>query len=89
MANEHPSTLGELRASGYRVLPVREEMRKNLIVKLRAGADVFPGIRGFGESVVPQIENAILSGQDGELELVGTGSIERTWLLTVRQVEGN
>ncbi|MFN8639176.1 MAG: sigma 54-interacting transcriptional regulator [Dehalococcoidia bacterium] len=64
MANERPSTLGELRASGFKVLPVREEMRKNLIEGLREKRDLFPGILGYEETVIPQIENAILSGQD-------------------------
>ena len=64
MANEHPSTLGALRASGYHVLPVREELRKNLITRLREGGRLFPGIKGFDETVIPQIENAILSGHD-------------------------
>ena len=64
MANEHPATLGALRASGYHVLPVREELRKNLITRLREGGRLFPGIKGFDETVIPQIENAILSGHD-------------------------
>ncbi len=59
-----PTTLGELRASGYQPLTVKEEMRKNLIEKMKRGDDIFPGIIGYEETVVPQIENAILSGQD-------------------------
>jgi magnesium chelatase subunit I len=59
-----PATLGELRASGYKVLPVKEEMRRNLIRKMRAGEELFPGIVGFEDSVIPQLENAVLSGQD-------------------------
>ena len=61
---ERPRTLGELRASGYEVLPVREEMRKNLIAKLRSGEEIFPGIYGYEETVIPHIVNAILAGQD-------------------------
>ncbi|MEX1021697.1 MAG: sigma 54-interacting transcriptional regulator [Dehalococcoidia bacterium] len=68
MANDRPATLGQLKAhfkeTGAGILPVREEMRRNLIAKLRAGEDVFPGIVGFDETVVPQLQNAILSGQD-------------------------
>jgi len=64
VANDRPTTLGELRASGYEVLTVREELRKNLIAKLRSGENLFPGIVGYEETVVPQLENAILSGQD-------------------------
>src|SRR5450432_611419 len=57
-------TIGELRESGYKVLSVKEEMRKNLIQKIRDGENLFPGIIGYEETVIPQIENAILSGQD-------------------------
>ena len=59
-----PKTIGELRESGYEVLSVKEEMRKNLIRKIKADEELFPGIVGFGESVIPQLENAILAGQD-------------------------
>jgi magnesium chelatase subunit I len=59
-----PQTLGELRSSGYKVQPVKQEMRRNLIEKMRKGGDLFPGIFGFEETVIPQLENAILSGQD-------------------------
>jgi len=57
-------TIGQLRASGYQVLPVREEMRKNLIEKIRREEPVFPGIIGFEDTVIPQLENALLAGQD-------------------------
>ena len=57
-------TIGELRASNYRVLPVREGMRNNLLAKIRAEEIVFPGIIGFEDTVIPQLENAILAGQD-------------------------
>lgn len=61
---ERPRTVGELKASGYQILPVREEMRTNLIAKIRAGEDIFPGIYGYEETVIPHIVNAILAGQD-------------------------
>ena len=61
---ERPRTLGELKASGYKVLPVREEMRKNLITKIKSGEDLFPGVFGYEETVIPHIMNAILAGQD-------------------------
>ena len=64
MAEKRAATLGELRKSGYEVLPIRKEMRTNLVEHLRAGDNVFPGIIGFDETVVPQLQNAILSGQD-------------------------
>ncbi|MBO0783160.1 MAG: magnesium chelatase [Ktedonobacteraceae bacterium] len=59
-----PRTIGELRDSGYRVLSVKEELRKNLIQKIRDGEELFPGIVGYEDTVIPQIENALLSGQD-------------------------
>jgi magnesium chelatase subunit I len=62
--SERPRTVGELRRSGYKVLPVREELRKNLIQKIRSGETLFPGIIGYEDSVIPQLENAILAGQD-------------------------
>ncbi len=57
-------TLGELKSSGYQVLTVRQEMRKNLISTLQAKEAVFPNIVGYQDTVIPQLENAILSGQD-------------------------
>jgi magnesium chelatase subunit I len=63
-SSRKPRTLGELRRSEYQVLPVKEEMRKNLIHKLRNNEKIFPGIIGYDETVIPQVENAILSGQD-------------------------
>ena len=59
-----PATLGELRASGYQSESVRDEMRRNLIARMRAEAPVFPGIIGFDQTVIPQLENAILANQD-------------------------
>ncbi|MEA2510550.1 MAG: magnesium chelatase subunit, partial [Thermomicrobiales bacterium] len=59
-----PRTLGELRESGYQLRTVREEMRANLIRLIRKGGDLFPGVVGYDTTVIPAIENAILSGQD-------------------------
>ena len=64
MAEKRPATFGELRDSGYEVVPVREEMRTNLIAALREEREVFPGIVGYDDTVIPQLQNAILSGQD-------------------------
>jgi magnesium chelatase subunit I len=58
------ATIGQLKASEYRVLSVREEMRKNLIGRLRRGETPFPGIIGYEDTVIPQIETAILAGHD-------------------------
>ena len=59
-----PATLGELRDSGYETASVRAEIRRNLIGKIRAEEPAFPGIIGFEQTVIPQLENAILAGQD-------------------------
>lgn len=59
-----PRTIGELREAGYQSRTVREEMRANLIAKIRRGDELFPGVVGYDQTVIPQIENAILSGQD-------------------------
>ena len=55
-------TLGDLKKSGIAVLSVRDEMRKNLVRHLESGERILPGIVGYDETVIPEIENAILSG---------------------------
>jgi magnesium chelatase subunit I len=55
-------TLGELKAAGYKTLPVRMEMRRNLLELLRDKKQILPGIVGYEESVVPEIENGVLAG---------------------------
>src|SRR5918994_5100480 len=64
-ARSRPATLGELKASVARGSiqrrSVKDEVRQNLIAKLREGGPLFPGIIGYDDTVVPQIVNAILS----------------------------
>lgn len=59
-----PRTLGELKAAGYQSISVKDEMRNNLIRKLKAGAPIFDGILGYEETVLPQVQNAVLSRHD-------------------------
>ncbi len=59
-----PQTFGALRASGFQVLPVKAEIRRNLIARLRSGEPLFPGISGYDDTVIPQLTNAILGNQD-------------------------
>ena len=59
-----PTTIAELRDSGWRSRTVKEELRANLLARLAAGGDVLPGVVGYDDTVVPAIENAILAGQD-------------------------
>ncbi|MCX6143667.1 MAG: sigma 54-interacting transcriptional regulator [Ignavibacteriales bacterium] len=61
---EFPATLGELRRSGYKVQAVKDEIRNNLIRKLEKREPLFPGIIGYGQTVVPSIVNAILARHD-------------------------
>ncbi len=58
------NTLGTLKKSGYQVLSVKEELRRNLMVKLKNGEEIFPGIIGFGDTVILELKNAILSQHD-------------------------
>ncbi|MGH7809320.1 MAG: magnesium chelatase, partial [Candidatus Binatia bacterium] len=55
-------TLGDLKKNNIAVLSVRDEMRKNLVRHLESGQRILPGIIGYDETVIPEIENAILSG---------------------------
>src|SRR2546425_3061773 len=57
-------TVADLRGSGWQRKSVKQELRDNLIARLVRGERFLPGIVGYDETVVPQIENAILSGQD-------------------------
>ncbi|MBW2230182.1 MAG: sigma 54-interacting transcriptional regulator [Deltaproteobacteria bacterium] len=59
-----PRTLGELRRSGYVHRSLREEILANLLAHLRDGRELFPGIHGYDETVVPAVENALLCGHD-------------------------
>ena len=84
MTQQHPLTLGELRASGYRPRSVRDELRENLITRLRAKENPFPGVIGYERTVLPQIHNAILSKHD--FILLGLRGQAKTRLL--RSMEG-
>jgi magnesium chelatase subunit I len=59
-----PTTLGALRASGYRARTVREELRANLLAKMKRCEPIFSGVLGYEDTVVPAVENAILCGHD-------------------------
>ncbi|MBY4212803.1 ATP-binding protein [Rhodococcus fascians] len=73
------STLGELKASGHRQRSIKEELRENLLTALRDGQDPWPGIVGFGSTVLPQFERAILAGHD--VVLLGERGQGKTRLL--------
>src|SRR4051794_16931311 len=62
----HPkaATVGQLKETAYRPRSVKDELRSNLIRKLKAGEELFPGIIGYRDSVIPQIVNGLLSRHD-------------------------
>jgi len=64
MTHPRPATVGQLKESSYQPSSVKDEMRRNLIKKLRAGETLFPGIVGYRDTVIPQIVNGILSKHD-------------------------
>jgi magnesium chelatase subunit I len=59
-----PATLGELRASGWEPVPVHEEIRRNAVARIAAGRPIVEGVLGFEDTVLPQLENALLAGHD-------------------------
>ncbi len=73
------ATLGELRASGHELRPLREEIRHNLLQRLRQGTDPWPGLHGFEDTVIPQVERALLAGHD--IVLLGERGQGKTRLL--------
>jgi magnesium chelatase subunit I len=58
------STLGQLRASGWESRPVKHEIRANAVTRVRAGEALFPRVLGYEQTVLPQLENALLAGHD-------------------------
>jgi len=59
-----PATLGELRASGWQSVPVKDEIRRNAVARIAAGEQLIPSVLGYEETVLPQLENAVLAGHD-------------------------
>ena len=59
-----PATLGELRASGWRSVPVKDEIRRNAVARIAAGEQLIASVIGFDDTVLPQLENAVLAGHD-------------------------
>jgi magnesium chelatase subunit I len=79
-----PRTLGTLRASGWRSRPLREELRANLLARIRDGRPLFDGILGYDDSVVPAVENALLCGHD----LIFLGERGQAKTRMIRQLVG-
>src|SRR5271156_1894029 len=93
------ATVAELRASGHVYRGVKDEIRQNLLAMLRAGQDPFPGIVGFGETVLPHLERALIAGHDiillgergqGKTRLIRTlGGLLDEWTPAVEGCEIN
>jgi magnesium chelatase subunit I len=79
--SQHPdaSTLGQLRESGHQLRTLREEIRDNLLDRLGRGEDPWPGLHGFADTVIPQVERALLAGHD--IVLLGERGQGKTRLL--------
>ncbi|MDQ3896593.1 MAG: sigma 54-interacting transcriptional regulator, partial [Actinomycetota bacterium] len=59
-----PATLGQLRQSGWESVPVKEEVRRNVAARISDGRPVVEGVVGYDDTVLPQLENALLAGHD-------------------------
>ncbi|KRE43778.1 hypothetical protein [Knoellia sp. Soil729] len=79
MTAPDPRTVGQLRAAGHESKHLRQEIRDNLLAKLAAGEDPWPGLHGFADSVIPQVERALLAGHD--IVLLGERGQGKTRLL--------
>ena len=73
------ATLSQLRASGHEQKSLRRELRDNLLAKLAAGEDPWPGLHGFEQTVLPQVERALIAGHD--IVLLGERGQGKTRLL--------
>jgi len=73
------STVGELQASGHQQKTLRHEIRDNLLAALREGRDPWPGLHGFEDTVIPQLERALIAGHD--VVLLGERGQGKTRLL--------
>lgn len=72
-------TLGQLKESGWKSVSIKDELRNNLLKKIKAKEYVFPGILGYEKTVIPQIQNAILARHD--LILLGLRGQAKTRML--------
>ena len=77
--HDRPRTVGELKASGHRERGVKAEIRENLLAALADGRDAWPGILGFEDTVIPQLERALIAGHD--VVLLGERGQGKTRLL--------
>ena len=64
MAHPASATIGQLRASGWESIAVKDELRRNAMRQIASGKPLFPGMFGYDDTVLPQLENALLAGHD-------------------------
>ena len=76
--NNKIKTLKELKSSGYKALGIKDEMKKNLKLNLSKGISTFKGIHGYEDTVIPDLERAILSGHN--INLLGLRGQAKTRL---------
>src|SRR5437016_6733593 len=62
--SSRPATLGQLRDSGWESVPVKEEVRRNAAARIAEGKPLVDGVLGYEDTVLPQLENALLAGHD-------------------------
>ena len=62
--SSRPATIGQLRESGWESVPIKEEVRRNAVAKIAAGEPLFEHVLGYEDTVMPQLENALLAGHD-------------------------
>ena len=70
-----PTTLGELRASGWRSVPVKDEVRRNALARIAAGEPLIEGVMGYDDTVLPQIENAVLNSRPPTIAAPWAGTV--------------
>ena len=68
--SSRPATLGQLRESGWQSVPVKEEVRRNAATRIAEGKPLVEGVLGYEDTVLPQLENAVLAGHDHIYERV-------------------
>src|SRR3981081_1561843 len=79
MSGNTANTIGELRAGGHVRESVKQEMRRNLLVRLRSGEPLLAGIVGYDETVLPQLANAVISGHD--VIMLGERGQAKSWIM--------
>lgn len=62
--SSRPATIGQLRDAGWQSVPVKDEVRRNAVARISAGEPLFPSVLGYEDTVMPQLENALLAGHD-------------------------